>query len=190
MIRRLLDILYLTSGCIAAVFLVAIAVTIVVQILGRMVGVAIDATEISGFCLAATTFLGLAYTFHSGSHIRVNLLIRRFAGRQRRVLELWCCGASVVVIGYFTYHAIALVRQSHAFGDMSYSLVAIPMWIPQLGMAVGLAVFTLGLIDAFVTVARDQVPSYEAHGRGEIGEVSDEPAAGSAASLSCPTPRR
>ena len=75
MIRLWLDRLYLSSGYVAGMFLMAIGLTIVAQVVGRLVGVAIDSTEISGFCLAASSFLGLAYTFHSGSHIRINMLI-------------------------------------------------------------------------------------------------------------------
>ena len=65
--RRILDGLYLASGYIAALCLVCIALTILAQICGRFVGVAIDSTESAGFLLAGTTFFGLAHTFR---HVR------------------------------------------------------------------------------------------------------------------------
>ena len=78
--RRFLDTLYLWSGYLAALFLVMIALTIIAQILGRFVGIAIDSTESAGFSLAGSTFFGLAYTFRHDGHIRVTLLTRLATG--------------------------------------------------------------------------------------------------------------
>jgi TRAP-type C4-dicarboxylate transport system permease small subunit len=60
--RRFLDSVYAVSGGLSAFFLMMIGVSILGQIIGRRFNVAFDATEISGFCMAASTFLGLAYT--------------------------------------------------------------------------------------------------------------------------------
>ena len=85
--------LFNVSGYVAAFFLAAIAGLIVAQIVGRFFAVAIDAIEVSGFCMAASTFFGLASTLRHGTHIRVNLLLRRLRGRGKRGAELWCTGA-------------------------------------------------------------------------------------------------
>ncbi len=161
MIRLWLDRLYLSSGYLAGMFLMAIGLTIVAQVVGRLVGVAIDSTEISGFCLATSSFLGLAYTFHSGSHIRINMLIRNLVGPPRRVVELWCCGVGAVVFVFFSYHVVELFWLSFTFGDRSRGLFAIPLWIPQIGMVIGVFLLAIGFIDEFIRVARGQVPSYE-----------------------------
>jgi TRAP-type C4-dicarboxylate transport system permease small subunit len=79
-IRTLLEGLYKLSGYLAGFFLLSIALSIIAQVVGRFVGLTIDATELAGFCLAATTFLGLAFALRGGSHVRVNLLIRNFRG--------------------------------------------------------------------------------------------------------------
>ena len=69
--RKILDLLYLVSGAIAATCLFLIAVTIVAQVIGRIVGVTIDSTESGGFFLAGTTFMGMAWTLKTGGHVRV-----------------------------------------------------------------------------------------------------------------------
>ena len=74
--RNILDKLYLYSGYLSAFFLVLIALTILAQIIGRFVNITIDSTETAGFSMAAVTFLGLAYTFRTGEHIRVTLFTR------------------------------------------------------------------------------------------------------------------
>jgi len=70
-LRAFLDKLYRGCGYIAAAFMVGIAVTIIAQMVARLRGVTLDATEAAGMCLAASTFFGLAHTFRSGAHVRI-----------------------------------------------------------------------------------------------------------------------
>lgn len=161
MTRTILDKLYLWSGYVAAAFLAGIGVAIIAQVVGRFFGVSIDSTETAGFCLAAASFFALAHTFKSGSHIRVNLLIRRATGKSSRLVELWCCGISAVIVGYLAYHAILLSIQSYQFNDISPGLAAMPFWIPQAGMAAGLVLLTVALLDELILVAGGNEPSYE-----------------------------
>ena len=152
---------YLASGYVAALFLVCIALSILSQVGGRFIGIVIESTEISGFFLAATTYFGLAYTFHSGAHIRINLLIRNVTGPRRKWVELWCCGLGTVVLAYFTYHAMILCWQLYTFGDVSRGLHAVPFWIPEMGMAIGLMMLTIAFADETVRILRGATPSYE-----------------------------
>jgi len=162
MMRTVLDKLYLWSGYVAALFLAGIGVAVIAQVVGRFVGITIDSTEIAGFCLAATSFFALAHTFKSGSHVRVNLLVRRFTGTSHKLVEIWCCGASAVIVGYVAWHSILLAIQSWQFNDISPGLLAMPFWIPQAGMAAGLTLLTTALVDETISVARNNEPSYEA----------------------------
>lgn len=171
MLRSLLDGLYRLSGYLAGFFLAAIGALIVAQIVGRFIGVAIDAIEVSGFCMAASTFFGLASAFKHGTHIRVNLLIRRFSGTPRKTAELWCTGIGALAAGYFSYQAIAMVWDTFSFGDMTKGLIIMALWIPQLAMATGAVILTLALADEFVLVLRGREPSYvSADPMNQVGE--------------------
>lgn len=160
MVRRFLDGLYLWSGYLAAVFLAAIAITIILQVIGRRVGFTVDATEIAGFCMAASTFFALAHTFKRGSHVRVTLLVTRLTGRARQGLEALCCLVAALIAGYAAWHAILLVLQSWQFGDISPGLLAIPFWIPQSAMAAGLLLLVVALLDEALAILRGRAPSY------------------------------
>ncbi|WP_420406057.1 TRAP transporter small permease [Nisaea sp.] len=163
MARRILDGLYLWSGYLAALFLVAIALTIIAQIIGRFFGVAIDSTESAGFSLAASTFLGLAYTFRHDGHIRVTLLIRHASGPFGTLAELWGVGFCAAAMAYLTYWSFDLVYFSYVFGDISPGLLAIPFWIPRSAMAVGSLILTIALVDELVGILRGRTPSYVAN---------------------------
>jgi len=76
--RSFLDKLYLASGWLAAFFLFMIGLLVLAQVFGRLVDFLIpSADDFARLCLAASSFLALAFTLRRGGHIRVNLLIDR-----------------------------------------------------------------------------------------------------------------
>lgn len=162
MLRAFLDKLYLGCGYIAAAFMVGIALTIVAQMVARLRGVTLDATEAAGMCLAASTFFGLAHTFRSGSHVRINLIVDRLPQGLRQPVELFNCLLGTVVVGYLAWHVGHLALQSHEFNDVSPGLLAMPFWIPQAGVAFGIAVLAIAFVDELVWLLQGGRPRYEA----------------------------
>ena len=158
--RGFLDGLFNVSGYVAAVFLAAIAALILGQIVGRFFAIAIDAIEVSGFCMAASAFFGLAATLKRGVHIRVNLLIRNLRGRAKRAAELWCTGAGAVAMSYFTTQAVLMVYDTFRFGEKTKGLIIMDLWIPQAAMAAGVAVLAVALADEFLRALRGAEPAY------------------------------
>src|SRR3954468_3413382 len=89
MIRRFLDALYLYSGWLAGLFLIAIFVLMMVLSAGRPVGINIPAgDDFISWCMAATAFLGRAHTFKHGEMMRVGLLIARLSPTVRHYVEI------------------------------------------------------------------------------------------------------
>jgi len=174
-LRRALDLLYCGSGALAALFLVAICAVVLLQVganvvdkfaewvTGAPIGLVVPSyAEFAGFFLAASSFLALAYTLRHGDHVRVSLLVRRLAGGPRRAVELWCTGVAALLSGYFAYFAIRLAIEAWRFGDLSPGLVAVPIWIPQSSLALGLIILTVALVDEFETVRRGGEAAYMA----------------------------
>lgn len=163
MIRRLLDALYLISGYAAGLFLIAILVLMMGLSLGREIGFNIPAgDDFASWCMAAMAFLGLAHTFKSGEMIRVGLLIDRFQGRGRWVFEAFSLILGLGFTGFFAWHAAVMTWQSWKFNDVAGGVVAMPMWIPQLGYSGGLIILFIAFLDEFVhVVLRGNEPRYE-----------------------------
>ncbi len=173
--RGILDRLYLASGYLACICLALIGLSIIGQIAGRFVHITFDATEISGFFMAASTFLGLAYTFTTDSHIRVNLLISHLGTRGRKVAELWCSLLAAVAGGYWTWQTASMVLVSIEVHDVSPGLMAVPFWIPQSALVIGIGVFTIACIDEFFQVLHGKDPDFadaEAHALGDLDAVA------------------
>ncbi len=90
-INNYLNNLYKLSGNIAAAFLLLVAIFILIGIASRLFGFYIRGlAEYSGYCMAASSFLALAYTFGEKGHIRITLFLEKANKRIKRFLELWC----------------------------------------------------------------------------------------------------
>lgn len=166
--RAFLDRLYLASGVLAATALAAIAVIVLSQTVGRLAGVLVpSANELAGYCVAASAFLGLAPTLNHGVHIRVRVVTQLLPGRVQHWLEGWCLAVGTLLSGYAAWFAIDLVVGSWRYGDVAPGLLAVPLWIPQLAMALGLVVFTVSLADNLVRLSRGLDPLYRGTGTVE-----------------------
>ena len=136
-LRRVLDFLYLLGGVIAALFLIAILVIIVLQMLARWTGqVFPGATDYAGYCMAGASFFAFAYALNHGAHIRVSLFLTAL-GHRRRWGELWCFGIGAVTATYFARYAVKGNFWSWKLNDISQGLDATAIWIPQLAMSAG-----------------------------------------------------
>lgn len=161
--RAALELLYRSSGLLAGFFLVAIAALTAIQIAGRLLGfAAYSFDDFAGFCLAATSFLGLAWTFRANEHIRMTLLLHHLQSGARRALELACLACGMLLVGLFAWYSCDMALTSYQLGDVSQGLVAVPLWIPQSGMALGLVVLLVAIADDLVAVVRARTASYDA----------------------------
>jgi TRAP-type C4-dicarboxylate transport system permease small subunit len=153
--RATLSGLYVACGALGALFMVAIAVIVLASIVSRLLGFSIPGlTAYAGYCMAASSFLALAYTFERGGHIRVSILMQHLDAAGRRVTELWCLAVGSCLAAYLAYFSFRMVQISIQIGDVSQAPDATPLWIPQLGMAFGATVLGIELVDRLIAVAR------------------------------------
>jgi TRAP-type C4-dicarboxylate transport system permease small subunit len=179
MIRRFLDALYLVSGWLAGVSLVAIFVLMMFLSIGREINFNIPSgDDFAAWALVAMAFFGLAHTFKRGEMIRVGLLIERLPGRLRQAAELVTLTVASGFIGYFTWQAGRLAHDSWRFNDMSTGVVSVPLWIPQLAMVIGLGILLIALVDEWIIVARGGKPTYQPEPPKSVEELIDRVAQG------------
>ncbi|HHS82691.1 MAG TPA: TRAP transporter small permease [Devosia sp.] len=161
--RKGLDRLYTVSGIVAAGLIVLICVVVSAQVLlnfiGRIFGAAYSYTipsyaDFAGFFLAAASFLALAYTLTRGGHIRVTLLLQMLGPRARLLADLVSLALGAALSGYATWYMFRLDFESWSFGDLSFGIIAIPIWIPQLAVSIGLLVLTIAFVDLFIQSLR------------------------------------
>ncbi len=132
-------------------------VMILLSVSGRLFDFHVRGTDAyAGYCMAAAAFLALAHTLKRGEHIRVTLVLDHTGPRTRHALELWSHAAGLLFAALLAWFAARLVWQSFQYNDVSQGTDATPLWIPQLGMAVGSAIFAIVLTEEFVAVIRGE----------------------------------
>jgi TRAP-type C4-dicarboxylate transport system permease small subunit len=174
-LRRFLDRLYLAGGALAAVCLASIAGVMLLQALLREVGILFrGADDIVGWLCAASAYFALGYTFRRGELVRVGLILERLAPSARRPAELAALAVALLFAGYALWAVTRFVYQSWEFGEIAQGLLKLPIWIPQLSLVIGAAIFFVAVLDEFVTLAAGGRPEYlaaeEAHrSRPDLG---------------------
>lgn len=104
----------------------------------------------AGYAIACALFLALPATLRHGEHIRVTLLLDRLPAVVRGALEWICLAIGLGIALAMAWYASRLVWVSWATHDISPGADATPLWIPQIGMALGCAGFALSFAQALV----------------------------------------
>jgi TRAP-type C4-dicarboxylate transport system permease small subunit len=160
--RRFLDGVYDGAGYLAALFMAALLVTVLVTIASREFDFRVSGIDgYAGYFMAACAFLAMAHTFKRNEHIRVTLFLSRAKGRPRYWIEVWALSASSLLAALLAFFSIRLVVQSYQFKDISTTLDATPLWIPQSAMALGATIFAVAVIDSLIAHLRGLSYTYQ-----------------------------
>ena len=166
--RKALDALYDGAAWLAALFMVALLVAVLLSVAGRELNFHVRGTDAyAGYFMAAAGFLALAHTLKRGEHIRVTLLLSALPPRARHAFELWAHAAAAGLSGLLAFYAARLAWQSRLFNDISTGNDATPLWIPQLGMALGTLILFIAFVDEFVLQLRGRRRTAAEQGRHE-----------------------
>lgn len=175
--RRALDALYAASGALAAVALAGTCVVMLVQVAGRELGILFrGADDIAAWLCAAAAFLALGHTFRNGELVRMTLAIDRLPPPARWKAEVLSLSIAALVGGYMVYAVTRFVYESWKFNEVAQGMIRVPIWIPQIGFALGVAIFFVAILDELVAVLRRQTPAYqlaedERRARGDFSET-------------------
>lgn len=146
--RKTLDALYNGAAALAALFLVGLLGMVLLSILGRQLHFHVPGTDAyAGYLMAASGFLALAHTLKRGEHIRVTLVLGALKGRWKKGLALWALAFATALATLIAFYSCRLVWQSRSFHDISTASDATPLWIPQLGMALGTVILVIAFVD-------------------------------------------
>ena len=139
--------IYKYSGYIAAFFLILVAGFILIGIASRIFGFYIRGlAEYSGYCMAASSFFALAYTFVEGGHIRITLFLEKVEGSKKKYLETWCLMIASFFSGYLAFYFIKMLIISYKFQERSEGADEILIWIPQTSVALGSIIFFISVL--------------------------------------------
>lgn len=165
--RKVLDQLYGAALVGACLSMIAIVVLVFAEVLGRvadqlamLVGIARfgftvpSLAEIGGFLFVAASFLALPATLRAGGHVRVTLALHAFGPRGAKVMNVLVVLMAVGLTAFALWSVGVMTWTSFLRGSLSIGIIAIPLWIPQMVMTTGLAIFAIALIDELFALLR------------------------------------
>jgi TRAP-type C4-dicarboxylate transport system permease small subunit len=156
-LRTALDAVYDAAAALAALFMVALLVMVLLSVLGRQLHFNLSGVDAyAGYMMAGSGFLALAHTLKKGEHIRVTLILSALHGRWRRGLEIWALAMASLLALLFAFYSGKLAWQSYTFHDISTANDATPLWLPQLTMALGTIVLAIAFVDELVLEIRGE----------------------------------
>ena len=144
--KRAPELLCQAGALLGGLCLVSIVGLVVFQVLARWLGLpAGGVTELAGYAMANSFFLSMGYAFRRGAHIRITIGLDRLSNRLRGVVEALAHAIGLGLSAYLAYFMARMTYVSYALGDISQGADATPLWIPQLGMALGSGLLTLAI---------------------------------------------
>ena len=154
-IENFLFRLYKFSGILAAIFLILVATFILIGISSRIFDFYIRGlSEYSGYCMAASTFFALAYTFSEGGHIRITLFLEKMSNRLKKIFEIWCLTISSIFSGFLFFYFSKMLLISYKFQERSEGADEILIWIPQTSVAIGSTIFFISVFHQFILIIK------------------------------------
>lgn len=161
--RKLLNGMYSAAEILAAVCMVGVLLAVLTSILSRQLEFHVSGLDAyAGYFMASAGFLALASTLRHGEHIRVTLILNALAPAGKRRLDIAALAVGVAIAVSLAVFSTKLVIDSYTFNDISTSNDATPLWIPQLGMAIGTILLLIAFIDLFVGRIRGEESGMDA----------------------------
>jgi TRAP-type C4-dicarboxylate transport system permease small subunit len=169
--RRYFDRFYGALMVGATVSLLLAFVAVMLGMVDRQLGLGLRGLDAyAGYAIAAALFLAMPSTLQRGEHIRVSLVLQRLRPSWRGLLEWWSLAAGLVLTAALAGYVIRMVWVSWATHDISQGSDATPLWLPQLGMALGCVGLAVAMLDAAWCRATGQVFETSS-GSGEAARV-------------------
>lgn len=131
---------YVASALIVVSVAVVCHMVFVRAVLGQS---SIWQTEFVTFALAAATFLGAPYILLTQGHVRVDVVPLMVGRRTRFALHLAGNAVALVFCAFFLWSAVPWWLDVWETGQTTSSIWRARLWIPYLGVPIGLALLCL-----------------------------------------------
>ena len=158
-LTRILDRTYLGMGYLCGTMFLLLALFITYQVIARKIGwvMAPGMDLMSGYTLAMATTWAFSYALRTGSHVRIDVLLP-FMSPKVRWLADWGALASIVFfIGVTSWKTWIMVSKSYDIGAVTNTYPLVPIWIPQMVVAIGFSMLTLTAIHMMTDMVAEAI---------------------------------
>jgi len=143
-IDRIADLVGYFSGWLVPLMMILIAVEVFMRYVLHQPLMVAD--EFSAYMLVALSYLGLAYTWRQGGHVRISILVSRFPSR----VSSWVRLISLIMVLIFLIGldqaGYKMIMYALKINLRSSTWLTIPLFWPQLTVFIGFILLTLLLV--------------------------------------------
>jgi TRAP-type transport system small permease protein len=154
---NIIDRLCKMGAYLAGLLLICLVVLILTEIFLRTFfdKSTMIADEYSGYIYLASIFLGLAYTFLDRGHIRINIITSRLFNDINGFINLVASIIALGVLGFILYRTILFTFDSYDMQMVSEAVSETPLYLTQIVMPIGIALFILAIISSIYKGLKD-----------------------------------
>jgi TRAP-type C4-dicarboxylate transport system permease small subunit len=109
--------------------------------------------ELASYLQILIVFGGLAYTFVSGGHVRVDLLTSYMRPVRRARLRVATLGLGCALVLIITWVTLQTTLSAYDYGRLS-AVMLYPLWLPMAFIPLGLALFAVVMLIALARQIR------------------------------------
>lgn len=148
----LIDRLSLWGAYLSATFMLLIVTIIAVEIVLRSVfnTSTLISDEYSAYFFVGVVLLGLGFTLREGAHIRITLVTSFLGKRANRILFMGTTLVAIAITSFALYHSSIMVFESWQLEMNADTISETPIYISQMVIPAGLAIFNLQLFANFI----------------------------------------
>ena len=142
---------------IGGLFLTLAVVIVVTEIVGRNLFAysMIGADEIASFAVIWSVFFTASIGVKRNIHVRIDVLFYLLPAVVARGLDALGTAVSLIFTCYLTYSGWALMQESLMFGEVTMTMLRLPLWIPQAILPIGGFLLSVRLLQRLVFLLRN-----------------------------------
>lgn len=142
---------------LASVSVVVLTLLITLEVLLRtFLGVStLISDEVGAYLMVLILFMGLTYTFEKDRMIQLDFVSKKFSNRTKGGFHFGFLGLGFLYSVILSYEFMALALKSKAWGVESVLTLRMPLYIPQMIMAIGTIFLSLYFLrELFAEISR------------------------------------
>lgn len=151
-ITRFLDRTYLGMGYLCGTMFLLLALFITYQVIARKFDIimAPGMDLMSGYTMAMASTWAFSYALRTGSHVRIDVLLPFMSPRVRWWADQAALASIVFFIGITSWKTWVMVIKSNEIGAVTNTYPLVPLWIPQVFVAIGFSMLAFTAIHMMI----------------------------------------
>ena len=156
---RTLDRTYLGMGYLCGVMFLLLALFITYQVIARKFNIVMapGMDLMSGYTMAMASTWAFSYALRTGSHVRIDVLLPFMSSRVKWMADQAALLSIAFFVGITAWKTWETVMKSHEIGAVTNTYPLVPLWIPQVFVAIGFSMLAFTAIHMMIDMIAEAI---------------------------------